>query len=167
MITNLLIGWSKAIAVWVPIFLRLGSFSCDSSNDPRENLLTERRFTQLGVSAPLKFWTAQMVRRNVQWISKMSRTLTWELFGCSVLRTKNGHLKVSRTSIWGSFRTSAMREQAVENEHRVFLRARRPFLAPLHPDVVFVLRSYENDVAVGSDEANVWALCCWYSNCLE
>lgn len=65
MITNLLIGWSKAIAVWVPIFLRLGSFSCDSSNDPRENLLTERRFTQLGVSAPLKFWTAQMVRRNV------------------------------------------------------------------------------------------------------
>lgn len=55
MITNLLIGWSKTLAVRGPIFLRLGSFSCDSSDDPRENLLTERRFTQLGVSAQLKF----------------------------------------------------------------------------------------------------------------
>ncbi len=65
---------------------------------------------------------------------------------------------MSRAWILGSFRTSAIHDQVVENEHPVL----RPFLAPLHPGVVFVLRSWENDVAVGSDEANVWALC-WYS----
>jgi hypothetical protein len=45
--------------------LRLASLSCDSSDDTRKNRLTDRRFTLLGGSAPLKFRTAQMVLRNV------------------------------------------------------------------------------------------------------